>query len=186
MIVAPHARDDCLRGCTFFIEHWSLSKTCRGIVTSPRVLHALMRNVRQCTRSASQIPLLTAAYDLFEIIASDKDYASALEQCPNSMLTITEHLQQYRDRPTLLESAVNTMVALFENSSKKRSLLSEKFLTRVDQMKDIIASNRIVHRRRAMTFAQQGRYKEEAEARDALLKTEQTLACLKKLTRTLT
>ena len=99
---------------------------------------------------------------------------------------MTEHLQQYRDRPTLLESAVNTMVALFENSSNKRSLVSEKFLTRVEKMRDIIDSNRIVHRRRAMTFAQQGRYKEETEARDALVKTEQTLACLKKLTRTLT
>jgi abnormal spindle-like microcephaly-associated protein len=186
MIAAPHARDDCLRGCTFFTEHWNLSKTCRGIVTSPRVLHALMRNVRQCSRSASQVPLLTAAYDLFEIIARDKHYASALEQCPDSVMTMTEHLQQYRDRPTLLESAVNTMVALFENSSNKRSLVSEKFLTRVEKMRDIIDSNRIVHRRRAMTFAQQGRYKEETEARDALVKTEQTLACLKKLTRTLT
>jgi len=178
LVCAPHNLKECVRGCTFFIDHWELSETCRNAVTSADVLHALMRNIRSCGRSAKQVPLLTVAYDLLELVASDSEHASTLADSRDCLNIIVEHMQMFRDRPSLLESAVNVVLALCENSNAH---LGQKVMGRIESLMEIIRSNRTVHRRRAMSFAHQGKHDAEVEARDALLQTEQCLAALKKL-----
>jgi len=181
MISRPHKKDDCMRGCMYFIDQWSASKECRDTVTEASILHALMRNIRVCGRAASQVQLLTVAYSLLEVIARDRQYAHTLADSPDSMMVILEHLQMFRDRPALLESAVNVMVALSNNATTKKFLASEKCAQRLEQMMGIIRCDRVVHRRSAMSYAQQGCAKEEQDAREALTINEQALLCLKKL-----
>jgi abnormal spindle-like microcephaly-associated protein len=178
LVRAPHNLKECVRGCTFFIEHWELSEACRNAVTSVDVLHALMRNIRQCDRSAKQVPLLTAAYDLLQLVANDVAYASTLAESRDCLNIVVEHMQMFRDRPSLLESTVRVVLALCENSNAH---VGRKMVDRIESLMEIIRSNRTVHRRRAMSFAHQGRHDAEVEARDALLQSEQCLAALKKL-----
>lgn len=179
MVRAPHVLNECVRGCTFFIDHWDLS-ACRDAVVAPDVLHALMRNIRQCDRSIKQMPLLTAAYDLLRLIANDQAHASALAESQDSLNIIIEHVQMFRDRPSLLESAVDVVLALSEHSETR---VNQKMIDRIDSLTEIMHSNRTVHRRRAMSFAQQGRQKDEVQARNDLLQTEKSLAALKRLDR---
>ena len=40
MISRPHKKDDCMRGCMYFIDQWSSSKECREAVTEASILHA--------------------------------------------------------------------------------------------------------------------------------------------------
>ena len=181
MISRPHKKDDCMRGCMYFIDQWSSSKECREAVTEASILHALMRNIRVCGRAASQVQLLTVAYNLLEVIARDRQYARALADSPDSMMVILEHLQMFRDRPALLESAVNVMLALSNDATAKKFLSSKKCAQRLEQMMGIIRCDRVVHRRSAMSYAQQGCAKEEKDAREALTIDEQALRCLKKL-----
>ena len=183
MISAPRTLKECVRGCAFFSEHWSLSPVCRDAATAPAVLHALMRNIRQCTRSSKQFVLITAAYDLLETIAGDDDYVDALAESRDCLVIIMEHMQMFRDRPSFVESAVNLILALSDNKRARRSMTKNNFGAKVESLCEVLSAKRMENRRRAMSFAQQGRYRDEEEAREELLNAERSLSALKRLTR---
>jgi hypothetical protein len=142
-----------------------------------------MRNIRQCTRSSKQFVLITAAYDLLETIASDDDYVDALAESRDCLVIIMEHMQMFRDRPSFVESAVDLVLALCDNKRARKSMAKNNFGAKIESMCEVLSAKRMENRRRAMSFAQQGRYRDEEEAREELLNAERSLSALKRLSR---
>ena len=190
MIMAPHSGKECIRGCKFFIQHWN-NRTCRNALASSDALHVLMRNIHALKHSGSadasltaayaeHVPLLNAAYELFQLVAGEKRYSHAVRKYPE--ILFLEHVRLFQDDPKMLASAIGVMDALFDNVGSKISVASEND-SRLDRAEEILAANRATLRTTVSFYAKSGLTQNETKAREALVLIDRCLSSLNRLRR---
>ena len=191
MVVAPHTGKDCVKGCQFFVSHWN-NRTCRNLLASSDALHELMRNVHALKHSesatqdssltavyAEHIPVLNSAYELFELVASEKRYAPSMRKYPE--LLFLEHIRLFQDDPRMLASAVRVMELLLENVSAKLSAATDS--ERFNRAEEILISRRATLRTTVTFFAKGGLVQQEKKGREELVLVERAVASLARFTR---
>jgi abnormal spindle-like microcephaly-associated protein len=96
----------------------------RAGASSQHALRSLLRTMRRCDRGEKHAPVLALAYEVLRTLSFDETGpgASCLFAQKDTLVTLTEHMQIFRDRPEVVGAAAVVLGNLCRDTQRARAV----------------------------------------------------------------